>query len=146
VKTANQLSPTVAQWMVQALARLLGTFGFLQGVFIVAGGPSRWKSPGLAVAMLVPGAPASWGLAIGIAGTLAVVGTFFSRHRLTSAALWAMGAWCLFFAMSLVVTVLRDSRVATTGVFTYLFMAVICVCLSTAYAQSHHYQRHLRSL
>jgi hypothetical protein len=130
--------------MVQALTRLMATFGILQGVGIIYGGPGRWASPSLQVAMMVPYAPASWGVAIAAMGVLAIAGTFLSRHRLTAAAMFGMSAWCLFFALGLLITVLREPKVATTGVPTYFALAVVCCCLSVAYAQSRTHQAYLR--
>jgi hypothetical protein len=130
--------------MVQALTRLLATFGVLQGLGIILGGPGRWGSPSLRVAMMVPYAPASWGVAIAILGVLAIAGTFLARHRLTSLAMFGMSAWCLFFAIGLLVTVLREPKVSTTGVPTYFALAIVCCCLSVAYAQSRSHQAYLR--
>ena len=142
----RQLSPRIAQWTVQALTRLFATFGLVQGVFIVIGGAGRWQAPGLAVAMLVPGAPATWGVAIGIIGAIALYGTFRSMLRVTAYAMIAMGAWCLFFATSLILVVIHNDRVATTGVWTYLLASITACTLSAAYLQSRSYQTALRSV
>jgi len=142
--TSLQIHPRVAQWVIQALARLLATFALVQGVGIFLGGPQRWQSPGLAVAMMVPGAPATWGVILAVLGAITLLGTVKARHRLVANGLMGIATWCTFFTFSLLLTLLRDARVSTTGVPTYLFVTVTCCCVAIAYRQSVAYQRQLR--
>lgn len=132
----RRLQPDLAQWVVQSLARLLATFAILQGGAIIVGGTDRWRGPSFAVALTVPGAPATWGWALAIFGALALYGTFHPRHRLTGWALAAIGAWCMFFAGSFVIVLTQLEHAPTTGIFTYGFMAVFACILSVAYSRS----------
>ena len=131
-----RLSPTVAQWVVQALTRLLATFAIIQGAFIIMGGPERWRAPSFAAAMTVPGAPASWGWALAALGALTLAGTFTAHMRVTAVSAIGIGAWCLFFAISFTITALRDPSAATTGVWAYGTFAVAGSTLGVAYYQS----------
>lgn len=132
----RRLPPDLAQWIVQALARLTATYAILQGTFIVLGGRERWQSPSLATAMSLPGAPESWGLALLIAGLFALAGTFAPRAATTAVALAGIGAWSFFFALSLFVTLLHTPEVATTGVFVYSYGAVTSCVLAVTYWRS----------
>lgn len=146
MSTAEQLSPPVAQWLVQALTRLVSTFAIVQGAFIILDGAARWTAPAWKVAMRVPGAPETWGSALFILGVLGLLGTFVARHRLTSLAMWGIGTWSLFFAISLGAAAFNDPKVSTVGFFTYVTMAITSCTLSVGYHQSHPYQRSLRAL
>lgn len=134
--TTSKLEPNLARWVIQALARLLATYALVQGVVIVMGGAQRWRGSALAIAMQVPGAPATWGIALGICGALALLGTFRARMLLTSAALSLIGAWCMFFAISQLIVVVRDPHAGSTGVGTYTVLAIIAAVLSVAYRKA----------
>jgi len=134
--THNQLHPQIAQWTVQALTRLLATFAIIQGVAIVVGGPGRWRGPSFTTALSVPGAPASWGIVLGVLGTVALLGTFTRHHTATGIAAIGIGAWSMFFATSFVITAARYEGAATTGIFTYGQLCVASVVLGVAYAKS----------
>ena len=132
----QRLNQQISQWTVQALTRLLATFAILQGVGIVLGGPTRWVGPAFALALSVPGAPATWGITLGALGAVALAGTFSARHSLTGLACVAIGAWSLFFAGSFLITAQCSSTAATTGIFAYGHLCVLACTLGVAYWKS----------
>lgn len=132
----RRLPPDLAQWVVQALSRLLATFAILQGAAIILGGRDRWQGSGFTVAMTVPGAPATWGWALLGFGAAALWATWAPKRRVAAVALTGIGAWCLFFAGSFVKVVLDIPNAPTTGIFTYGFMAVFACVLAVAYRRS----------
>jgi hypothetical protein len=134
--THRHLPDELSRWSVQALTRLFATYAIAQGVIIVMGGAERWRGAALAVAMQVPGAPATWGIALGVFGVLALGGTFLVRLRLTALALWLIGAWCMFFAISQLLVVVNEPTAATTGIGTYTVLAVAASVLAVTYRRA----------
>jgi hypothetical protein len=114
----------------------MATYAIFQGVVICLGGSERWRGAALAVAMQVPGAPATWGVALAIFGVLALGGTFLVKMHLTSGSLWLIGAWCMFFALSQFLVVVKDAHAGTTGVGTYGVLAVTAYVLAYAYRKA----------
>lgn len=136
----RNLNPQVARWMLQAITRLIGTYAIVQGIVILIGGRERWYSKSFAVALTVPGAPATWGVVLMACGFLALLGTFV-RIRLAGPKVVLVGtmgiaAWCLFFAGSLALTALHDPHASTTGISTYLLFAILSAILAVAYLHS----------
>jgi hypothetical protein len=131
--STQRLDPELSRWVVQAMARLLATYAIIQGVVIVTGGAQRWGSPALAIALQVPGAPATWGVVLGTCGAIALGGTFLVNMRLTAAALWLIGAWCMFFAISQLLVVVKDNHAGTTGVGTYAVLSIAASVLAVSY-------------
>jgi hypothetical protein len=131
-----RLDARLAQWVVQALTRLLATYAILQGVFIVLGGRERWTGRSLATALLLPGAPASWGVVLAFFGVLCLLGTFTTRMTLTAAGAFGIGAWSIFFAASQLITFFQAPNVPTTGIFTYSHLAVSACVLAWLYWKS----------
>jgi len=131
-----RLDPSVAQWTVQALTRLLATFALVQGASIIVGGPGRWRGPAFALALTAPGAPASWGVALLLCGGVALGCTFANAHTGTFWSMLALGTWALFFAVSFAVTAMRNPHAATTGVWAYFTFSIASCTLGSAYRQS----------
>lgn len=129
----RRLDPHLSQWIIQSLSRWLATYAIIQGAFIVLGGPARWQGPSFATALLVPGAPASWGVVLCILGVAALAGTFTAHYRTTAAAVFCIGAWAFFFAISVAKTAMGDPNAATTGIFVYGHQAVTAVALAIVY-------------
>lgn len=132
----RRLQPDLAQWIVQALTRLLATYSLIQGAGIILGGPDRWQGKGLAVAMSVPGAPASWGWALTTLGVICLTATFKPAARTVALSLAGIGAWSFFFAITLAVTTAQTPTVATTGAPTYTLAAIIAGVLAVPYWKS----------
>ena len=130
------LSPDIARWVVQALARWWGTVAIAVGMLIILGGEERWSSPSFAAALLVPGAPASWGLVVATFGALTLVGSFTPRLKVTAAGLFGVAVWCLFFAGAMLKTALDNPGAASTGAAVYTGVAVTTLVLCAAYWRS----------
>lgn len=133
--TTHRLDPDICTWVVQALVRLFATYASVQGALILIGGRARWSSPGYVTALMVPGAPSSWGLVLLVVGTLTLVATFRVLMRTAAAGLALMGFWCFFFALSGAITAIKNPLAGTTGTPTYGCLGVACVVLGIAYWQ-----------
>lgn len=133
----RNLNPQVARWMLQSITRLIGTYALLQSVVIIVGGRERWFSKSFAVALTVPGAPATWGVVLALCGALTLLGTFVrvrvAGPRVVLAGALGIAAWCLFFAVSLGLTAMQDHHASTTGILTYLQFAVLSAIIAVAY-------------
>lgn len=132
--TELNLAPSYTQWAVQGLARLIATFAILQGFLITAGGPKRWSSPAYAVAILVPGAPATWGLTLLAIGAAILLGTFTVCLRCTAVALFLLTSWAAGMTTASVAAWFRDER-ASTG-FNYPLLGIIAAVLAVIYWKS----------
>lgn len=121
----------VGTWTATALSRLLATYAICQGLTVVAYGPDRWQtSPALRVALDVPGATATWGGALLLAGLIGLAGSLTRRPRLTAAGHGLAGLWSMFFAVSMADALLPGSTGPTTGVFVYGAESVAFVVLA----------------
>lgn len=135
-RTEEVLSLHLSPWIVQALARLTATFAVVQGASIVWGGPRRWSSAAFTTALAVPGAPASWGIALALFGLAVLVGTFRHYVLVVATGMSLIGAWCLFFGISFAKTARENPTAGTTGIWTYAFICVAALILASAYLQS----------
>lgn len=129
------LNPRIAQWTVQSAARLLATFAVVQGVAILIGGAIRWSAPAFRVALQLPGAPASWGLALLLSGALALAGSLLRGRRTTVVGMYAIAVWCGFFALAFL-GAYGDPHASTTGVSAYGALMVLSILLASAYRAS----------
>lgn len=131
-----KINPHIAQYTVVVTGRLLATFSLLQGLNIIVGGPDRWAGRSFAVALLLPGAPPTWGVILFLFGLISMYGSI--RGRFTPVVVGSFGSavWCAFFTLSMGITALSDRLAATTGVFTYGALAILFVLVGVAYKES----------
>ena len=127
------IDPRIAQWTVQAFARLLATYGIANGVHIILSGSSRFTALSYETAMRVPGAPTSWGVVLVVAGLLTLFGSLTLRPRLAFAGLWIGGVWSLFFAVTFVVSYLKHPGGNPTGMWAYGLLCCLYYIASAAY-------------
>jgi len=132
--TELNIAPRYAQWAVQGLARLLATFAILQGGWIVLGGSARWSGASYAVAMLVPGAPATWGVTLALAGVAALALTFTHHLRPVAVALFVIALWCGCFTAAIVAAALRNP-LASAG-FAFPVLLIVGLVLAAIYWHS----------
>lgn len=132
-QTELQIHPRVAQWTVQAMARLLGTFAVVHGVMVIYGGRKRWSSPLYEVAVSVPYAPLSWGLPLTLAGLLVMAASLAGWRRLTSVGLFCVAVWCAFFAFSFFTAAMSYDNLPFSVALTYGTFAVGGIVLSIAH-------------
>lgn len=121
-----------ARWALKALSRLWLTVAVVLGVLIIVGGRDRWSSSSFQSALTYPYAPASWGVALLLIGVGGIIGSLFRRTRVTSAALFGMSVWSVFFAMSFISTAATNPLAATTGIPMYLGAAVTSSVIAVA--------------
>jgi hypothetical protein len=105
------------------LARLtiwvVGVYAIVQGAGIIWGGRDRWSSPSYAVALHMPYAPTSWGVALILAGLLTLVGSLARRWRVKAAGLVAIAIWSWFFGRATFAAALQSPLAGTTGPIVY---------------------------
>jgi hypothetical protein len=134
--TYRKIDPVLSQWAIQALARWTLTVGIGLGVLILIGGRARWSSPAYQDALRYPGAPASWGWAIGLVGLAGVYCSLTGRLRCVAICLFLAAVWCAFFCISLVSTAIRIPFAGTTGIGIYAGTCVTAGVLAAVHWRS----------
>jgi hypothetical protein len=117
------------RWLLRAVILTVGAGSTFMGVSLIAGGPQRFTAPGFATARLIPGGSYTWGALILAAGVAVLAGAGLWHRRTLEAGCLGMGAWYLWFDLSLIVTSTRDPHGAVTGAVIYLTAAVLCAVL-----------------
>jgi len=138
--TDLSINPRVAQGAIQMASRLLATFAIVQGITIIIGGPHRWSGFSYAVALLVPGAPATWGVALLAAGGIALWGSIRDHLNSTALGLFAGGTWCIFFALSFATGAWLYRDANTTAMWTYGVLGILFILTGTVYHQSREHR------
>jgi hypothetical protein len=125
----NQVMVLVAA--VRAAIRGVGVFALILGATTWLGGAARMSSPSYAAAVALANrlnvAPATlWGSTLMAAGVLVLL---CRRTRVVGMLLVA--SWCLFFALSLLISALANPRAGLTGVVVYAFVGVMVAGLAS---------------
>ena len=134
--TTQRLNADTCQWVVQALTRLLATYSVALGVLILLGGRARWSGPSYVTALMLPGAPASWGVVLLIVGVLTIWGTFRVKLATVMLGCYSIAVWCFFFGMAGLKTAYDNPLAGTTGIPTYAVLGVTSAILGVVYMQS----------
>lgn len=137
--TTSKLDPGVCQWVVQALTRLMATYSVAQGILILIGGRPRWAGPGYVTALMLPGAPASWGITLLLVGALTIIGTFRVLMTTVTVGCYSTAVWCFFFGMAGFKTAVDNPQAGTTGIPTYGVLGVTSAVLGVVYMQSRRH-------
>lgn len=132
----RKLNVGIAQWVVQALARLALTFGVIVGILILVGGEQRFGSRSYAAALTYPGAPDSWGWFALTAGALGLLASLIGKVRWVWWALLLLAIWSLFFAISFMQTAYLDPHASTTGIAVYAYVAISSLIIGVAHRDS----------
>lgn len=132
----RKLDVMIAQWAIQALARLMLTIGFALGLLIVIGGDLRFTGAAYETALRYPYAPESWGIIVGTLGAVGIIASLLGRLKITAAALYLLAAWCLFFAHSFYRTATINPVSGTTGIPVYIGVAVASAVLGVVHWKS----------
>jgi hypothetical protein len=127
------VSPHVAEWTLQGLARLTGTWAVVIGVSILFGGERRFSGPSYTYALQLPGAPPSWGVWILVGGLLVVAASLQGQRVMLFAALLVCALWSLSFATCTFLSLLDINDAGGTGTPTYLYIGVLSIFLAAAY-------------
>jgi hypothetical protein len=129
------LNPVVTMWAVQALSRLLATAGVLLGLNVII--RPAWTDGGIyATALMLPGAPPSWGWIILVCSANIAVGQFLRKTTCTAMGHFAAAVWSMFFGLSILKSFLDYPTVPTGGVITYGTIALTHLLIGAAYFQS----------
>lgn len=118
---------------MQALGRLAASMAIVMGLVIVVGGEGRWIGPSYKAALAVPGAPESWGMALGAVGLLTLAGSLLGSLGATRLGLYGIAVWALFFAISVAKAAYYDPHAGTTGIIAYFYIAIQLVVLAVAH-------------
>lgn len=91
---------------------LLGVIATLFGAAIIGShiesGQTRWSASAWSFALEVPGSPATWGVAILIAGILLLLGSWKKRENLRIAGAWAACMWFCALDFAAVLALMHD--------------------------------------
>lgn len=109
------VAPYAAQEVVEQSGRVYSLGAILAGVAIVLGGRGRWAAHDYDTALLIPGAPESWGYTLTTLGALMLFGLMRGHRKLVMTASWGCALWCWFFAVSVTVEVIQNPGVGYLG-------------------------------
>lgn len=127
------IPPRLAQWAVIQGSRLLTLFAILQGAAIVLTDAQRWSAPAYENAMLVPGAPPTWGWVLLGASIVALYGGLAHLYRFISTGFYVCGIWCIFFAVLFGKAFFENNNTSAMGLLVYGFLALMYVGLGEVY-------------
>jgi hypothetical protein len=126
------LSPIVTMWAVQALSRLLATAGVLLGLNVIF--RPAWTDGGIYhTALMLPGAPPSWGWLILVCSANIAVGQVTRKMTCTAVGHFAAAVWATFFGLSILKSFLAYPTIPTGGVVTYMTIAIAHLVIGAAY-------------
>lgn len=113
---------------------VMATYAILIGTLIVMGGPARFTAVGYVTAMLVPGAPASWGIAMLIFGCFAFYGLKTRKYRLGMVSMFMAGVWSFAFGGAFLVSAVQYPEANITAMVTYGKDGVLFVLMAVVHA------------
>lgn len=130
-----ELDPIAALWAVQALSRLLATAGFILGLNVIF--RPGWDGHQIyATALMLPGAPPSWGWAILLCSITIGFGQWRRKMSCTAAGHFAAAIWAMFFGLSILKTFWDTPTIPTGGIVTYFTIAVTHLVIAMTYRAS----------
>lgn len=131
-----KIDPRVGQFFVQTVCRLLATFAILQGLNITFGGRNRWAGDSFAVALMLPGAPPTWGVILTLLGVSALAGSLTGRYTPVIVGMYGASIWSGFFAITFGLSAVSNPLASTTGVWAYGTFAVLFILVAHAFKES----------
>lgn len=141
----DRLDVRAAQTAVLGFTLILIFFGLVRGSIIMFEGAERWQEGSHAVALLLPGAPASWGVFLFAFGIGALISMRRGAYGLLATMLLLMASWCIFFSVAFVVSAARNDAAALGGIWTYAFFALLylvaAVTMRESYKRAHPKKR-----
>lgn len=120
-------------WAMVLGAYIMAGYGATQALTIIFGGPARFSAPGYTTSMEVPGAPQTWGAILLPLAVLAICGVRAGWYRTVVAAMFGMGAWSFFFAMSFARSAATLPDANLTAINAYGKDALLYLLLAVAY-------------
>ena len=129
------LQPYVSMWAIQALSRLLATAGALLGLNVIIR-PGWDDNPIYATALLLPGAPPTWGWIIFTCSIVVGLGHVLRSRTTVAFGHFLAAVWAFFFGLSILKSFFDYPTVPTGGAITYAAIALIQTLLGAAYFAS----------
>ncbi len=130
------INPLVAQFTFVFATRILGAFACIQGLNIILGGKDRWTGQGYAVALLLPGAPPSWGVILLATGLISIMGSVIKKNTVAMAGLYLSAIWSAFFSLSFAIASVEYPLAGTTGIWTYATLAFLYALFGVGHKES----------
>lgn len=132
----------VAQWAVQTIVRALSIYAIVIGITILIGGSARFSSTSYEIARHAPGAPESWGAWALTSGMIAFAGTLAARPVVVFIGALLAALWCLLFASAFALAAYQIDEANTTGMWSYLALAVVFLVLAGVHYAMKPFARH----
>ena len=102
-----------------------GAFAIVYGTVVIAGGAERWSAPQFRTALMVPGAPESWGIVLVTFGTVSLIATFVGRAATAGIGSATIGFWWTLLASAFLVEARSSVVTSWTAVVSgYAFAAL----------------------
>lgn len=145
-ETELALDERAAQWAVRGILFVMALLAIGLGIAILLGGISRFSGISYSVALSLPGAPASWGWTILVAGLVVITGIVVGRPLITGAGM-ALGAfWCFLFAGAFAVAAVRYANANLTAMQAYTAAGLVCAIISGAHITTWRVRRQRQRL
>ena len=132
----DYFDPTVATWVVHALATIVGWVAILEGLVITFGAHERLEEGIFETALKIPGSPPTWGIGILLIGIAIIVGLMFKLQTITSYAMIVGTVWSVSLVTSFAINVFTQDNSDLTGIVMYAFLALIFAVLGAVYRDS----------
>lgn len=130
--------------MMRMSSYILSMYAMVQGLLIVLGGDHRFSQQGYRYAMMVIGAPSSWGWVLGIFGLLSFISL---RNRMYTSAMVGMtgcALWSFSFGGSFLIAALQNNNANLTAIAAYGKDGVLFLLTASAMAKLRHQQKNER--
>jgi hypothetical protein len=103
----------------------LSLWSVYYGTATIVGGKQRWAAAAYETALLVPGAPESWGITLLLGGVISIIGWLTHSRILLIIGSGIGFFWSIGFAISLMITLAGNPTVGFGGFGTYILLAVM---------------------
>lgn len=117
---------------------VMASYAIFQGVLIILGGRARFSQVGYITAMLLPGAPASWGVVLLIGGTLAFVGLKNRKYMIGATGMAICGVWSFAFGGAFLISAIQHSNANLTAMAAYGKDGVLFILMASVHRMMSH--------
>lgn len=118
--------------MMRLSTYIMAVYAMIQGILVIIGGPDRFSALGYRTAMIVPGAPASWGWVLLAFGIISFVGIKNRMYRVGYLGMFGAGTWSFCFGGAFLISAVQYPEANLTAVATYGKDGVIFVLMAMA--------------
>lgn len=113
------------------LAYALTAYALVRGASILLEDLRRWGGDGFSIALLLPGAPPTWGTIYLLAGVLSTIGLLKKNlSRLLTAGLYIAGGWTLFFAVTFIISAAQSPFAPLGSIWTNIFVSIFYIVVA----------------